>query len=86
MKNFITTTATAVVSLCGIVFIAMKALELPLVLESLWGATNWVTFDPLLLCALMLFSIIVIGRTTDFLRSHIEHRQQVASRSEAIPA
>ena len=76
MKDLATSAASAIVSLCGVVFIALKALELPLVLESLWGATRWMAYEPLMLAAIMLILILVIGRAVDFV--HRYHEQKVA--------
>ena len=75
MKTFVTSAATAIVSLCGIVFISMKALELPVVLESVWGATRWMAYEPLALAAIMLTMILILGRAVDMVHRYNENRQ-----------
>ena len=79
MKAFMTSAATAIVSLCGIVYIATKALQLPLVLESVWSATQWMAYEPLFVAALMLTMILILGRTVDMVHRYHENRQDGAS-------
>ena len=74
MKAFLTTMATAVVSLCGAQLIAIKALGLPFTLQSFWNTTLWMAAEPLLLAASMLTLILIIGRSLDFVRDYHEGR------------
>lgn len=86
MKTFITSAATAIVSLCGIVFIATKALELPMVIESVWSATRWLAYEPLLLAAIMLTIILIVGRAVDIVHRYNENRQEEAARPQPAAA
>lgn len=86
MKTFITSAATAIASLCGIVFISMTALGLPMAIESVWSATRWMAYDPFLVAAIMLTIILIIGRVVDFMHRRNEDRQEEAARPQPVAA
>ena len=80
MKSILPSAVTASCALIGFVLFAATAQSLHLVFESLLMLNTKVTHDPLLLVsAVMLTSILVIGRTLDFLRNRLEHRVNMAA-------
>ena len=79
MKSFLISAVTASYTLVGFVLIAAQAQNLPLVFESLWVLSTKMTFDPLLVAAIMLTTILVLGRTLDFVRNRVERRIEMAA-------
>ncbi len=65
--------ASIAVGTC-LVFSAGAAQELPKVFESLWVASNRITYDPLLVAAFILSITLAIGRITDIVREHRQRR------------
>ncbi len=79
MKSFLISAVTAGYALVGFVLVAAQAQNLPLVFESLWVISTKMTFDPLLVAAIMLTTILVLGRTLDFVRNRVERRIEMAA-------
>ena len=79
MKSFLISAVTASYSLSAFVLIAAKAQNLPLVFESLWVLSTRVSYDPLLVAAIMLLSILALGRSLDFVRDRMQRRLEMAA-------
>ncbi len=79
MKSFLISAVTASYTLVGFVLIAAQAQNLPLVFESLWVISTKMTYDPLLVAAIMLTTILVLARTLDFVRNRLERRIDMAA-------
>lgn len=83
MKSFFTSAATAIVSLCGMIFIATKALELPAMFDSLWAIGRQYHYDPLVIAATLLGIVLIVGRSVDFLRRVQERRESQATATDS---
>jgi hypothetical protein len=79
MKSFLISAVTAGYALVGFVLVAAQAQNLPLVFESLWVISTKMTYDPLLVAAIMLTTILVLARTLDFVRNRLERRIDMAA-------
>ncbi len=78
MKSILISAVTASYGVVIFVLVAAKAQNIPFVFESLWMLSTRVTYDPLLVAAAMLTTILVCGRTLDFVRNLQERRSQLA--------
>ncbi len=68
--------ASIAVGTC-LVFSAGAAQKLPSVFETLWVASNRITYDPLLVAAFILSMTLAIGRIADIIREHQQRRKKL---------
>ncbi len=78
MKSLLTSIATAIGAPSVFIFLAAKAQELPSVFEALWVMSTRLDYDPLIVSAIMLASILIGGKGLDLARERQERREAQA--------
>ena len=77
MKSNLTFLVASIAVGACLVFSAAAAQELPGVFESLWVASNRITYDPLLVAAFILSMTLAVGRIVDIIREHRQRRKEL---------